>query len=251
VSSYLHLGRFHLPVFGLFAALGIVAAMALSQRTARLVDIDPGAVWDLGMVTVFSAYAISRVLLVATAFRAFLQYPLLVLELPSLTTAGMLLTVLVSLGYARYRRLKLLPLLDALAPCAALLWVFMSAGWLVNGTRDGMPSNMLWAVGSGLGRVHPVESYRLIVALAVSGFLVAALRLSHRAGQVAWWGLLLGGLTLFAVDFFRLPDELFSDAWLDQVQWIGVTMMVVGAGMLAAGKASRAAEVVQGGFDAV
>ncbi len=238
-------------MFGLFAAAGIVAAMALSQRTARFANLDPGSVWDLGMVTVFSAYAISRVLLVATGFRAFLQYPLLVLELPSLTRTGIALTALVSVGYARYRRLKVLPLLDALAPCVALLWVFASAGWVADGTRDGMPAAVPWAVGSGLGRVHPLEIYRLIVALAVCGFLLAALRLRQRAGRVGWWGLLLGGLALFAVDFFRLPDELFSDAWLDQVQWVGVAMMAVGAGMLVTGAGGRSADAVQGGVDAI
>jgi phosphatidylglycerol:prolipoprotein diacylglycerol transferase len=231
VSSYLHLGRFHLPVFGLFAAVGIVAAMALSQKTARMADMDPGGVWDLGMVTVFSAYAISRILLVATAFRAFLQYPLLVLELPSLTTAGMLLTVLVSLGYARYRQLKLLPLLDAWAPCACLLWVFMSAGWVVNGTRDGMPSNIPWAIGSGYGRVHPVEVYRVVVTSVVCGLLLLFLRQGPVAGAVARRGLLLGGLSLVLIDFFRLPDELFTPSWLDGVQWVGVAMMVLGVAM--------------------
>ena len=231
MSSYLHLGRLHLPVFGLFAAAGIVAAMALSQKTSRMVDLDPSAVWDLGMVTVFSAYAISRVLLVATSFHTFLQYPLLVLELPSLTGTGIALTALVSVAYLRYRRLKLLPLLDALAPCAALLWAFMSAGWVVNGTREGMPSNMPWAIGSGYGRIHPVEAYRLVVASAVCGGLLLFLRQRPRTGAVACRGLLLGGLSLVLIDFFRLPDELFIPAWLDRVQWAGVAMMVLGVAM--------------------
>ncbi len=225
--------------------------MALSQRTARFASLDPGAVWDLGMVTVFSAYAISRFLLVTTSFRAFLQYPLLVLELPSLTRTGIALTALVSIGYARYRRLQVLPLLDALAPCVALLWIFASAGWVADGTRDGMPAAVPWAVGSGLGRVHPLEIYRLVAALTLCGFLLAAPRLRQRAGHTAWWGLLLGGLALFAVDFFRLPDELFSDAWLDQGQWIGVAMMAVGGGMLAAGVGNRDAKDAQGRVDAV
>jgi phosphatidylglycerol:prolipoprotein diacylglycerol transferase len=251
VSSYLHLGRFHFPLFGLFAAAGIIGAMALSQKTARMADLDPSAVWDLGMVTVFSAYAISRILLVATNVRSFLQYPLLVLELPSLTVTGIALTALASVAYVRYRRLKVLPLLDALAPCAALLWVFLSAGWFVNGTREGMPSNMPWAIGSGYGRVHPVEAYRAVAALAVSGILLGVSRRRHRMGRVASWGLLLGGLALIAVDFFRLPDELFTNAWLDRVQWIGVAAMALGGGVLVAEAAGKVSGDAQGGVDAV
>jgi phosphatidylglycerol---prolipoprotein diacylglyceryl transferase len=250
VSSFVHLGQLRLPVFGLCAAVGLLAAMALSQKTAGWVGEDPGAVWDLGMVTVFAAFAISRVLLVIGEFKTFLQYPILVLALPSLTRGGMLLTALVSFYYLRRRRLRLAPTLDAAAPCVALLWALVSVGWIVDGTREGMPSNMPWAVGSGL-RLHPVEVYRVVAALVLCGVLLWLLRRGLRVGAVAQWGLLLGGLMLVAVDFFRLPDELFTAGWLDRVQWLGATMMALGAGWRIAAAISASEPVAMGRADAV
>jgi len=113
-----------------------------------------------------------------------------------------------------------------------------------------MPAVVPWSVRSGYGRVHPVEVYRLVAALTVCGFLLAALRLRPREGRAAWWGFLLGGVALVVVDFFRLPDELFSAAWLDRVQWAGVAMIAVGGGMLVVGAAGAASEVGRGAGDA-
>ena len=39
----------HLPVFGTVAAADIVAALALSRRTAALAGLDPDRVWDAGV----------------------------------------------------------------------------------------------------------------------------------------------------------------------------------------------------------
>ena len=137
-----------------------MAALALSQRTARYTGLDPEAVWNAGITAVASAFVISRLLLIAFNLQSFLQYPLLMMSLPSLTSTGVLLTSLFMLFYLHWRRLPLLTVLDTVAPIAALLWAFVSLGRVAEGTKDGMPTHLPWGVGDRvLGAVHPVEIY--------------------------------------------------------------------------------------------
>jgi phosphatidylglycerol---prolipoprotein diacylglyceryl transferase len=230
VHPFLSLGRLQLPVLGLFAAAGLMAAMALGLRTARISGIDRDAFWDTGMVAALSAFVLSRALLVAENLRIFLTYPLLVLQLPSLTAGGLCLTGIATWAYLRRRQLPLLGVLDAAAPCAALLAASFEFGRVADGTREGMPTASHWAIASAFGQVQPVELYSAIGWLALCAALLWVLRRAKDAGETAAWGLVLGGLLLFVLDFFHLPGELDGNAWLDQIQWRA--LMCVGGGCL-------------------
>jgi phosphatidylglycerol:prolipoprotein diacylglycerol transferase len=234
VQAFLSLGRLHLPVFGLFAAAGLIAAMLLGQHTARLARVNAGALWDAGMVAVFSAFVLSRALLAAENFSLFLGFPVLLLQAPSLTVGGMVLTAMVCLYYLRRRRLPLLGTLDAAAPCAALLAAFLEMGRMAEGTHEGMPTKVRWAIESPFGRVHPVEVYSAMAWLVLCALLLWLLRRARREGETAAWGLLLGGLAIFALDFFRLPSELFGNPIFDRVQWRAIALMLAGGATLAA-----------------
>ncbi len=205
-----------------------MAALTLSQRTARYAHLSSEAVWNTVVAAIVFAFVISRVLLVVFNLRSFLQYPLLILALPSLTGLGVLMTAVLMLGYIRWRKLPFLPLLDALAPCAALLWVFLSLGRIFDGTRDGMPLGRAWR--SARMEVHPVEFYTLIAAFAIWVSLFRTLRSrSSQTGQTMAAALVSAGVALFVLDFFRLPSDLVPNLPLDPSQIIGVAMILGGA----------------------
>lgn len=212
-----------------------MCALTLCQMTARLARLDPAKVWDAALMMAFSAFVISRVLLVIGSWRSFLSAPLLVLALPSLNDTGLLLTALVTLIYLRWKRIPILGFLDAIAPSFALVWAFACLGDILAGTKDGMPTRFFLAVGAnaaGNGGVHPVEAYTLLLALLLCGTLIRALARFQRggrpAGLVCGLGLVLAGATVFVLDFLRLPSELYVAAMLDPVQWMGLAMIVVG-----------------------
>ncbi len=253
MQSFLSFGRFHIPVYGLFAAIGLVCAMALGQLTARRAELDRDAFWDFGMVTVLAAFVLSRVLLVVENLRTFLQYPVLVLELPSLTSGGVLLTAIVAFFYLRRRRMPLLGALDAAAPCAALLAAFLMLGRLADGTRNGMPTAMPWAMTSSFGRVHPVEIYGAVAWLLLCGLLVRSLRPTRMPGVTAAWGLVLGGLLFFFLEFFRLPGILYGISLLDGDEIHGLVLVVAGGLLLAwcLGIGAERARNAKGAGDAV
>jgi phosphatidylglycerol:prolipoprotein diacylglycerol transferase len=228
VHPYISFGRLHLPVFGLFSAAGLMAGLALTQRTAAPAGVDRDALWDAGMVTALSAFALSRLLLVLAGFHTFLEFPIMVLALPSMTRFGLALTAVVAWIYLRHRRLPVLRVMDAMAPCVALMEAFRSVGRMVDGTREGIPTAMPWATTSGYGTVHPVEAYMLATELALCVGLMWMVYRRHRAGQVFEYGLLAGGMAAFVLDFFRSPTYSHSYAWFEGVQWTGIAMMLGG-----------------------
>lgn len=212
-----------------------MAALMLCQTTARLVRLDATAVGDAALAMVFAALLISRALLVVSVWRSFLASPLLVLALPSLNDTGILLTAIFMFVYLRWKQLPLLGFLDAMAPCFALVWAFLSLGELLAGTRDGMPTQAPLATSAGMsGKVYPVELYTLLVALVLCGVLIRALPRRRAVGLSCGLGFVLAGGAVFLLDFLRLPSALFMTAILDPVQWLGLAMVIVGVALFIA-----------------
>ena len=237
LPGVLRIGAMRVPVFGLFAAAGLILALSLSQRTARLAGIDAVKLWDAGMFAVAAAFIASRVLLIAVEFPAFLHYPLLVLSMPSLTYGGMVLTALLVWGWLRWKRLHVLSVLDAWAPCAMALWAILALGHFVEGTDAGMPTRLPWGVvtpgDTVLGKVHPVEIYAMLSAIAMLAILWRMLAHHARSGRVAGIALVAAGLISFALDMFRQPVASQGEAWLDPAQWAALAATLAGGWILA------------------
>jgi len=239
LPGMLRLGPIRLPAFALFATGGLIAALALSQRTARRVGLDPDRLWDAGIVAVAAAFLVSRILLVAENWRIFTVVPTLVLALPSLTYTGMLLTALLLVVYLRWKRIPWLAALDAWAPCAALLAVFLELGHFFEGTAAGMPTAMPWGVvapgDTVLGRTEPVQLFAAAVALALCCALYAALARGFATGTVAGWALLAGGASSFLLDMLRQPVAQESPLPLDPSQLAAVVAALAGVALLFSG----------------
>jgi phosphatidylglycerol:prolipoprotein diacylglycerol transferase len=227
-ANLFHLGHLHIPVFSAFAAVGLICALLLSQRTARLAGVAPEAMWDTGMAAAITALVVSRLLLIATNLKSFLSYPLLVLSLPSFTFSGVLLTALILAIYLRRKRLSLARVADAAAPCLALLWAILSLGSFATGSQ-GMPTTLPWAIDDRiLGPIHPVEVYTASAALFLCVLLFRALSFSTTPGKTAATGLFLAGPIAFFLDFFTQPADPAHIVLLDPIQWLALAMALAG-----------------------
>src|ERR1700732_2668412 len=60
----IHSGHLLLPTFGVLAAVGLMAALTLSLRTASIVGLNPERLWNAGLFTLLAAFALSRLLLI-------------------------------------------------------------------------------------------------------------------------------------------------------------------------------------------
>ncbi len=232
-----------MPTFGVLAALGLLTALSLTGTCARFCEVSGAVAWDAGVFAVAAAFVISRLILVATNLRSFLEYPVLVLRVPSLTGLGLLLTAFAIFVYLRFRRVSLLGVMDAWAVPGCVLWAFLAVGHLMEGSDPGLPSRAMWAV-----RVppdpdlqQPVGLFAAVFAVVIAWCLYGVLRRRHPAGMVAAMGLVLVGLAQFVLTFVRQPYPYAPDApgfLLDPIQFVAVGMVLAG-GLLYGAVVSR------------
>ncbi len=90
-----HLGAILIPSYGAMAALGVLLALFLAQRTARIAGVNAGEVWNLCVLALFAALVAQRLLLVAINWSELRRHPAWMLGLamihhPLLAAAGAL-----------------------------------------------------------------------------------------------------------------------------------------------------------------
>lgn len=234
LPGYLRLGPWQVPAFGLIATMGLVLALFISQRTARLAGLDPDRLWDAGIVAVLSAFVASRILLIAANPHTFLRQPLLVLAQPSLTVAGLALATLITWFWLRRHGLPLRQVGDAWAIPGLLLAAALQVAHFAEGTELGMPTALPWGVlprGGHSIRLHPVQLYAAAAYLVMAGILLWHLRQrnSRSSGAMAALALMSGGFVAFLAGFLRIPYELDGHGWLDPGQWTGLVAVLAGA----------------------
>jgi phosphatidylglycerol:prolipoprotein diacylglycerol transferase len=233
----LHSGHLLLPTFGVLAALGLMAALTLSLRTAAIVGLHPDSIWNAGLFTLLSAFALSRILLIATNLHNFLAYPILLLTVPSLTATGILLTLLATLIYLRIRHLPLLDTLDAWSAPASLIWAFLALGHFAEGSDAGLPTTLPWGMRIPPGNIplHPVALYVAIAVAILTPLLLRQLKHRRQPGDTVALALAAAGIIQFLITFLRQPYPYTTTSTyilLDPIQWIALGMIVAAAVIL-------------------
>lgn len=243
-----HFGAVLIPAYGVSAAVGVLLALFLAQRTARTAGVDPARLWNLSILALFVALAASRLLLVAFNFTALRLHPAWLLSLamihhPLLASLGALAAAAAAFLYGRWQRLPLWPTADALAAPLALALAFEQLGALLAGSGYGRQAKVLWAVtyfhplaarwsGAPLWTpVHPVQAYAALAYLALACLLLWVLPRRGQPGDAA--GLLLAGfgVAVFVTEFWRDPEgrgSLLAGAF-DGPQTAAVLLVVAGA----------------------
>jgi phosphatidylglycerol:prolipoprotein diacylglycerol transferase len=227
----LHSGHLLLPTFGILAAAGVMAALALSLRTSALVGLCPDKLWNAGFFVILTAFALSRILLIVTNLHSFFAYPILLLMVPSLTPTGILLTFVATFFYLRLRKIPWRPALDAWSPCATLVWAFLALGHFAEGSDAGLPTTRPWglAIPPDTTRLHPVALYAALAAALLTIVLLRHLRSRTSPGETTAVALASTGLLQFFLSFFRQPYPYSGSfhTFLDPIQWIALGMIVL------------------------
>ena len=241
-------GHIAIPTYGVFAAIALVAALAIAAQTARRLAMDPNKIWNLSLTGIFTALLGSRLLLILFHLQDFLAHPFWMLGVIGIRSrgifsGGILLALCACLGYIFAARLPLRRTLDCLAPAAALGIAFNSLGELAAGSYYGTPTTAPWGVvyhhglaalwsGTPLGvRVHPVQLYEALLAFALFAFLWFWLPRRKQDGELAGAFLFLYGASLYFLDFLRgdrAHAEIFSGA-LTISQLLAIVFVLIGA----------------------
>jgi phosphatidylglycerol---prolipoprotein diacylglyceryl transferase len=245
---FFHIGPILVPSYGVMAALGILLALTLLLRTARIAGVNPNQLWNLSIVALFAALAGSRILLVVLNWTVVRSHPAWLLGLamvhhPLLAGAGAVFALAAAVPYALWQRLPLAPTADALAPPLALALACEQIGALLAGSGYGTETTARWAVvythplaarwsGAPLFiPVHPVQAYAAFAFMAI--FLVLFFGMPHRRqpGDVAGIGLLAAGAAIYFTEFWRDPEGRGSvfNGLLDGPQIAALFFVVTGA----------------------
>jgi phosphatidylglycerol---prolipoprotein diacylglyceryl transferase len=244
------LASLHISAYAAIAIAGLLAALWLSLRTAPLRGLEPEALWDAGVFAIAAAFVLSRLL--GLALFVVVEHGQLTLSLrdvlsfSSISYLSLGVTAIPVALWLRWKNLPLLRVMDAWAPCGALLWSALSLADAASGTGGGLPTRLPWgirAANSSGGRVHPVALYSAAAALALCGALISLLRRIREPGRVAAIAFIASGTILFLLDMLRVPEQPLSHNLLDVSQWIALAAVVFGACLLAFVPRARQQEV--------
>jgi phosphatidylglycerol:prolipoprotein diacylglycerol transferase len=253
-----HIGAILIPAYGAVAAAGVLLALFLTQRTARLAYLDARCVWNLSIVALFVAIASQRLLLVFLNWGDVSRHPSWMLALamvhhPLLAAVGAVAGFVAAVVFARWQRLPLRAMADALAAPLALGLAFEQLGALLAGSGFGTVTTVRWAVtytnplaerwsGTPLGiPLHPVQAYMAIALFLLSIVLVIGLPLRRQPGDVAGFGLMVAGVATYITEFWRDSagrGALFGGA-LNGPQLAAILLVLAGALLLFMRKGKR------------
>jgi phosphatidylglycerol---prolipoprotein diacylglyceryl transferase len=255
-----HIGSLLIPSYGASSALGVLLALFLAQRTARISGVNTTHVWNLCVIGLFAALVGERLLLVAVNWSDLRRHPgwmlgLAMIHHPLLAGAGSLAGVGAAAVYARWQRMPLAATADALAAPLSLGVAFEQVGALLAGSGYGTQATVRWAVtysdilaarwsGTPLGiPLHPVQAYAALAFLTLALLLLVCLPARRQPGDVAGLGLLGAGVAIYITELWRDTEGrgTLLDGALDGPQVAAIFFVLAGAWILLERKRPAAA----------
>lgn len=247
-----HVGALLIPSYGAVAALGVVLALLLAQHTARVLRLDPSHLWNLCVIALFAAMVGSRLFLLLVNWRVLLHHPswifmLAMIHHPLVGVAGAGAGAACAWIYARWQKLRLMAVADAVAAPLALGLAFEQTGELLSGSGYGIDAGarLPWAVtytdplaarwsGTPLGiPLHPVQAYAALGFLVLTILILVLLpRLTQRGDAAGLW-MMGAGVTVFISELWRdrIGRGSVFGGVLDGPQ-IGAIALVLAGGLL-------------------
>jgi phosphatidylglycerol---prolipoprotein diacylglyceryl transferase len=238
-------GRLVLPTYGFLLALGVVIALLVCVRIARLLFLDTDKIWSLALVAIFTGLCGRRIFLILQYWPRY--------GVRALTMSGMgaqslgvglastALAATTGVFYAWRLGLPLRRTADACAPSLALGSSIVSIGCLEAGCDYGTPTHLPWAVvfrnaaampGTPLGvPLHPTQIYASLVEFVLFVVLLWLLHRPHNDGEIFGAWLFLGGLSGFLLTFLRGDSGPLISGLVTVMQMIAAAM-VLGGGLL-------------------
>ena len=249
-------GPLAIPTYGAFTALALITGLLALAALARKLDLDPGKLWNLGLIGILTALIGSRLLVVAVYFSAFREHPFWVLGLaanhiPWISAVAVLLGITAGLLYALAEGLPVPRVLDCVAPAAALALAIHRIGAFLAGIDFGLPAMDGWSVtyssrfaalwyGTPLGiPLYPVQLYQAVACLLIFAGLLWWLPRRRQDGELAGAWLFLTGLAAAFLDLYLAPGRnLF---WFHQMVFLA--MVLASAALLVRRKPGIRADV--------
>jgi phosphatidylglycerol---prolipoprotein diacylglyceryl transferase len=230
------------------AAVGVLAALIVAQRTALFARLNPGQIWNLCVIALFAALVAQRLLLIAINMSDLRRHPSWLLTLamvhhPLLAAVGAAAALVAGVLYARRKQMPLRTTADVLAAPLALGMAFEQFGALLAGSDYGIEAQIPWAVtythplaamwsGTPLGiPLHPVQAYTAMAFLTFAVFLLVWQPAMRQHGDLAGIWLMGTGVIVFITELWRDPQGrgVMLNGMIDGPQLAAIAMVLGGA----------------------
>jgi phosphatidylglycerol:prolipoprotein diacylglycerol transferase len=210
----LQVGSLKIYAYGVFVAVGFLAAIWVAGREIARQGIDREKFYDMGFWVVLSAIVGARLFHVLVYWRQYAADPVEILKLWNgglVFYGGFLAAVAACLIYLRRNRIPFLPVADASAIGIPLGLAFGRIGCTMAGCCYGKPSGLPWAITfsdpASLAPLHvplhPTQIYESMAGFAIFGILYATRDRFRTPGVRFWTMLILYGAARSFLEIFR------------------------------------------------
>lgn len=217
------LGPVTVYTYGLLLAAAYLLGLQLARVRAARRGLDANRILDLGIYIIISALVGAKLLLLVTDWSSFRADPRELLTLArsgGVFYGGLILAVVVALGYIARAGLPLWTTCDMFAPGIALGHVIGRFGCLFAGCCYGKPTTKPWGitftdpfaasnVGTPLGvPLHPTQLYEAGAEFIILLILLWSERKGRPyPGRTFWLYMLLYAVSRFIIEFYRGDDR--------------------------------------------
>jgi phosphatidylglycerol:prolipoprotein diacylglycerol transferase len=221
VYPFIHLGPITLGTYGLLVATALLVAYFVLRADflRRALAIDAETVVG---VTGLAGLVGARLYHLMESPREFFAdpWPLLFSTMGFAWFGSVIAGFLALVLLARRYKIKMLTMLDAASPAAAIGYGVGRIGCLISGDGDyGKPTTLPWGMSFPNGivpttqRVHPTPIYEFLIAIVIFWILWRlggrAIRDARPAGIVFAAYLVLTGVARFLIEFIRINPRSF------------------------------------------
>ena len=168
----LTVGPFAIPVAPMTILIGLWVGLTFAERNAPRYGVNANHLYNLVFIALVAGVVGARLAYVARYPEIFASSPISALSTnPDLLDpwGGIAVGLIVALIYGQRKKIAILPLLDALTPGLALLWVAFGFSHLASGSAFGMPTNLPWGIELWGAIRQPAQVYEIIAALIILG----------------------------------------------------------------------------------
>ncbi|OGF51325.1 MAG: prolipoprotein diacylglyceryl transferase [Candidatus Firestonebacteria bacterium GWA2_43_8] len=205
------IGSLTIYSYGLFVALGFLAATWIAGRRAKAAGILPEKMLDINIYSFLAGIIGARILYVLTEYKYYMEYPGQILKIweGGLVFYGSLIGgVLFFFWYVKRQKLDVLLVSDIIIPAVALGQALGRLGCFMRGCCYGKPVEYFGIIFPDIGDKIPHIPTQLIEAAAMLGiFFFLHYRKPKFKGEIFALYLLLYGVARFAIEFLRGDDR--------------------------------------------
>ena len=252
-SIAFQIGRLSIHWYGIFIALGFLAALAVLQYKRKYANMTPDQIFDIGIIAVVGGVIGARIFYVIEFRHQFSGNLLKIFRIDQgglVFYGGFLLVLVILWLYSRWKKLSIARIFDIYGPAMALGHAFGRIGCFMQGCCFGRPAQhggVAFPAGSAPAlkypdfattkiaengqtficslSLHPVQLYESAANLLLCIALLLLFRKVKKVGQIAASYFIGYGLIRFSLEFLR-GDHTDSILGMTPAQFLGIFIMI-------------------------